>query len=405
MNQIPTLDDEHLRERNQLVVALRQQILENIRPSLAQRAYANVDDETNAYRHPRKAVIRSLHRDQRLRAIAGIRQALNPAKIRQLLSSFALGVDVDPERIEPELVMVKSDSVESQLFRLATATWSIPPTAGYGRRMRWLVIDRHNEKLIGVCALCDPVIALSMRDEWIGWSTEQRHKRLSAVMSAYVIGSIPPYSQLLGGKLVTALISSREVSTAFKWRYSGRESEYGKALHGSGKRSDGILALVMITSAFGRSSIYNRVHLPGLLKLYQVGATTGWGHFQVGEDSFREMRRLLELEGHDYAKGNRYGQGANWKMRVIREALSILQLDQGLLRHRVYREVFGMPMGGNWRDFLLGKAKRLTGSLPTVDAIAQAAKERWILLRAARRSSYRYWDKDDLEELFAPILE
>ena len=52
---------------------------------------------------------------------------------------------------------------------------------------------------------------LSARDDWIGWTHEDRSKRLVHVMDAYVVGALPPYSYLIGGKMVAALMASQEV--------------------------------------------------------------------------------------------------------------------------------------------------------------------------------------------------
>jgi len=397
------MNNDSLEEREQLVVSLRQRILETIKPEMTQQAYEVVNG-SDAYRRPQKDVIRSLYSEQKLQALARLGKSLKPAKVQNLIRFFATGAEIDPVNIEPELVEVEAGTTNADLFRLATAQWSVPPTAGYGRRMRWLVFDRYNDKLIGLFALCDPVIGLSTRDQWIGWDTAQKGRRLSAVMSAYAVGSVPPYSHILGGKLVTALLSSHQVSEAFKSKYLGRNSEYAQLTGKPPKFSDGILALIMITSAFGRSSLYNRVQLPGLVSLEKIGATKGWGHFQIEGDVFRDMRRLLKIENHPYAKGYEYGNGANWRMRLIRQALSSLEVDQDLLRHRIYREVYGMPMGTNWRNFLLGKADQLEVTLPEANVISKAAKERWILPRAVRRPDYQDWNDADIAKLFAPLL-
>ena len=68
----------------------------------------------------------------------------------ELQQQIASGSDVVPEKIRPILVEVQGDSKEELLFRYATLHWSIPVSSGYGRRLRFLVIDEHNEKLIGV---------------------------------------------------------------------------------------------------------------------------------------------------------------------------------------------------------------------------------------------------------------
>jgi hypothetical protein len=89
-------------------------------------------------------------------------------------------------------------------------TWAVPVSHGFGRRLRYLVWDRHNGKLIGLMAIGDPVFNLSVRDKLIGWNSHARGERLVNIMDAYVLGAVPPYNMLLGGKLVAALIRTRD---------------------------------------------------------------------------------------------------------------------------------------------------------------------------------------------------
>jgi hypothetical protein len=128
----------------------------------------------------------------------------------ELVMNFATGRQIDPESIDPELIEVKPESKESQLFRFACLLWSVPVSQGFGRRLRFLVRDRQNGQLIGLFALGDPVFNLLARDNWIGWTFEDRKDRLIHMMDAYVVGAVPPYSQLIGGKLIAALMGSRE---------------------------------------------------------------------------------------------------------------------------------------------------------------------------------------------------
>jgi hypothetical protein len=86
-----------------------------------------------------------------------------------LLQYFASGTDIDPSLISPVLKRISSDTWESDLFRLASLTWSVPVSNGFGRRIRYLVWDEHNDKLIGLIAIGDPVFNLSVRDNLIGW--------------------------------------------------------------------------------------------------------------------------------------------------------------------------------------------------------------------------------------------
>jgi hypothetical protein len=130
----------------------------------------------------------------------------------KLLRWFASGSEIDPTKIKLTLRRVRSDTLEADLFRLATLTWSVPVSAGFGRRMRYLVWDEGHDRLAGIIALGDPVFNLSVRDKLIGWSTDDRSERLVNLLDAYVLGAVPPYS----------------CSAAKRWRrWCARGTSYG----------------------------------------------------------------------------------------------------------------------------------------------------------------------------------
>ncbi|WP_258190482.1 DUF4338 domain-containing protein [Candidatus Hakubella thermalkaliphila] len=318
---------------------------------------------------------------------------------QRLLNHFAEGSEVGVEAIDPELVLVDPDTEEANLFRIAALLWSVPVSRGFGRRMRFLVRDRSNQKLIGLLALGSPVFNLSPRDNWIGWTVRDREERLVNVMDAFVIGAVPPYSQLIGGKLVAALIGSGEVSQHFERRYGLKRGII------SGKLKRAKLVLVTTTSALGHSSLYNRLRLPGLIEFHRLGTTNGWGHFQVPDSIFNQMRRLLELGGHKYASGYRYGDGPNWRLRVAREALERIGLDGNVMRHGIRREVYGVPLTENWREYLLGEDDDAILERPTVKEIADACIERWLLPRSKRRPQFRAWKRGDTWRLITQAIE
>jgi hypothetical protein len=103
-----------------------------------------------------KDAIRDLHR----LAVEHRLERSKPGLIRhegRLLQRIAGGSDVDPETIAPELVEVLPGTMDELLFRYAALHWSIPVSSGYGRRLRFSVIDQSNEKLMGIIGLGDPV--------------------------------------------------------------------------------------------------------------------------------------------------------------------------------------------------------------------------------------------------------
>ncbi len=350
-------------------------------------------------RQMEKQAIRAMHepqrRDRARREVTAIGDRWS-----HLLGCFADGAEVVPEAIAPELVPVVADEETGYLFRMATLLWSVPVSRGFGRRIRFLVRDRSNGKLVGILAIGDPVFNLRARDGWIGWTVDDRRSRLVNVMDAYVVGAVPPYSQILGGKLVGSLIGAREISTEFSSRYGGRQGIISQTV------KDAKLVLVTVTSALGRSSIYNRLRLPGLVEWQRIGRTEGWGHFQVPDSVFDDMRALLAADGHAYACGHQYGDGPNWRMRVIRVALEQIGLNPDLLlRHGVAREVFAMPLAEKWREFLQGRSRKCAIRRPSAEVIGRACLERWVIPRADRRPEFRTWTRSDSEKLLRAAVE
>ncbi|MBE3576902.1 MAG: DUF4338 domain-containing protein [Limnochordales bacterium] len=307
----------------------------------------------------------------------------------RLLEHIASGFEVEPERMSPVVIPVATER-DSMLFRFASLSWSVPVSSGYGRRLRFLVLDQHNEKLIGILGLCDPVFNLACRDRWIGWEVRQKEERLRSVMNAYVLGAVPPYSFLLGGKLVALLALSNEVRAEFRRRYRGQESVI------KGRPHDGVLALITVTSALGRSSLYNRLKARGRTYYFRLGETAGWGHHHLSYNGLWEgLHALLEEAEDPLLKKHRYGCGPNWKFRLVRRALELLGLPEDVLRHELKREVYAAPLGDNALAFLRGEADRLEEYDWPTEHLFWIFRERWLLSRARRTDAWRRFRREE----------
>ncbi len=340
-----------------------------------------------------KDAVRAMHKRQRQSRLQAEQRFLS-TKAPDLLDYFASGPEVDPRAIKPRLQAIAADTRESDLFRLATLTWSIPVSRGYGRRMRFIVWDDNNDKIIGVLALGDPVFNLHVRDQAIGWTSKQREKNLVHIMDAYVLGSVPPYNRLLGGKLMACLVRTKEIRGLFARKYGHTRGIISRAK----KRAS--LALVTTSSALGRSSVYNRLKLASTPYFEPVGFTKGWGHFHVPDDLFEDMRRYLESRNHDYANGHKFGHGPNWRLRTIRTALQLLGVNPNVLRHGIGRQVFISRLAMNAERFLRNDVTRpVYRGLLSVDEVSRQALDRWIIPRAERRPEFEAWSRDDLWDL------
>ncbi len=339
-----------------------------------------------------KAAIRQLHRPQRVDRTKKSAKFLTE-NFEALAPYFAGGKDVNPKGIVPRLELVSSGTREADLFRLASLTWSVPVSEGYGRRMRFLVWDENNGKVIGIFALGDPVFNLAARDKSIGWSSAERGEKLVNVMDAYVLGAVPPYSHLLGGKMIACLIRTREVRDLFLARYGATEGVISR------RSKQPQLLAVTTTSSLGRSSIYNRLALDGMKYFSPLGYTSGFGHFHITSQLFEVLRKYLESVGHPYASGNRYGNGPNWKFRAIRVAFESLGISRDILQHGIQREVFICHVAKNANEALKNSEVVPDYSdLRDAKEVSDLAIERWIVPRSRRFPGFRSWRPEQMFE-------
>lgn len=364
-----------------------------LRSHLRSLGFTKNDDGILVPPGPTKEIIRAIHGVQRDDRLAANDQFISE-RFSHLIKHFASGNEIDPARISPVLQLVSSKTWETELFRLASLTWSVPVSNGYGRRLRYLVWDQHNGKLIGIIAIGDPVFNLSVRDHLIKWDVKARSERLVNVMDAYVLGAIPPYNALLGGKLVACLIRSKDIYNDFTRVYGQTRGIISK------QRKNARLLAVTTSSSMGRSSVYNRLKLGGVEYFSPIGFTGGWGHFHIPDGLFAELRDYLRDIGHSYPDRHRFGQGPNWRMRTTRAALDILGFDEDMLRHGIEREVFLCQFASNAINILRnGKGRPNLSSLLSAEDVAQLAVERWMMPRSLRMPEFKTWRRENIREL------
>lgn len=379
--------------KSRAIPALTRQALlkRKLRKHLKELGFTKAEDGSLVQPHSDKDTVRALHAAQRAQKIVGSKSFI-AEQWTKLNKHFAAGSEVDPANIKPVLQRITAGTWESELFRLAGLTWSVPISNGFGRRLRYLVWDSNNGKLIGIAALGDPVFNLRVRDNYINWDSSQRTSRLVNILDAYVLGSIPPYSSLLGGKLVACLMRSRDI-------YRDFEEEYGntRGIISKKKKSARLLAITT-SSSMGRSSVYNRLKLGGHQYFDSIGFSTGWGHFHIPDNLFLELREYLRSLGDSYADQHRFGQGPNWRFRTARQALAALGVNEEILRHGIQREVFLCGLADNSLPLLRdGVGTPDLKSLLSAQDVGSLAVSRWLIPRAASRPEFRAWTRDDLK--------
>jgi hypothetical protein len=300
-----------------------------------------------------------------------------------LLPNFADGAEVDLESFDPVIRQVEAETSESDLFRYASLLWSVPVSGGFGRRVRFLIRDRHNGKLVGLFALGDPVFNLRCRDDWIGWDARQREDKLYNVMDIFVLGAVPPYNRLLCGKLVALGACSTEVRRIVEKKYRGMKTVIRN------EKKDSNLVLLTTGSALGKSSLYDRIKFDGQLVYERIGTSMGYGHFHFNDGLFQEMTHFVSLCNPDMAHSNRFGQGPNWKMRISRYCLERLGMGMELQQHGIAREIYAIPLASNFREYLLGEDRKPEFIDRPFTQMSAYFKQRWFLGRAEREPDFR----------------
>ncbi len=305
--------------------------------------------------------------------------------------NLATGKDAWHSEINP-IVEVCETQKQLDLFRVFRFYWSSPYSEYVGRRIKLLVRDNGlpDKPVIGIAALGSSIVHIPDRDKWIGWDKDSRTKNLVYTMDAYVLGALPPYNELLGGKLISYLISSNEVRNIFAKKYKDKTTNISK-------RKANRLACIFTTSLYSNSSQYNRIKFKDNLLYIPIGQTKGYGTLHLTEETFGAMKELLTLNG--IAVTNRFGDGPIWRMRVIRSAADLLGFNSDfLLQHSFQRNIYAIPLAQNSREFLQGKHKRLNYYDLPLNELVGFWKDRWLSKRKTnleiRKRVYGFEPKD-----------
>jgi len=228
--------------------------------------------------------------------------------------------------------------------------------------------------IIGIAALGSSIIHIHDRDRWIGWDINTRTKRIIYMMDAYVVGAMPPYNYLLGGKLVSFILASNELRAIHKNKYTDV-----KTIIKNREASD--LVLIITSSLYGQnSSQYNRLKYGKSLIYKPIGTTSGYGSLHISNETFNAMLKLAEENGCNIS--NRFGDGPNWRMRVIRSACDVLGLNSDLiLKHSCQRGLFAIRLAVNCKSFLKGESQTpIYRNLP-LNKLVNHWRDRWFNMR------------------------
>ena len=182
----------------------------------------------------------------------------------------------------------------------------------------------------------------------------------SNMMDIIVCGSIPPYNELLGGKLISILACSPQAVRDYTTRYKNQVSEIASRMKGQRVIRDSHLVYLGTTSLYAvGSSQYNRIKVPMLedftLEFRKMGITEGYGTVFFSKDTTTLFSKLLEEQDGGKKIGHVFGEGTSPRFRMISRGLSCIGIRaDAFLKHYSPRIVYSIDLARNTNSYLLG---------------------------------------------------
>lgn len=304
-----------------------------------------------------------------------------------IIKDYFLDVNkFDPERIDLELLEVKRDTLEETIFRWWNLIWwSVPYQRAYGRQMRFILWDKGHNAPFGLIGLQSPVLKMSARDNYLDIPKNELDLWVNKSMQAQRLGALPPYNYLIGGKMVAMAMTTNELRKYYQKKYKDKKTEM------QGRVINPDLLFITTTSAFGKSSIYNRLNYKQQPVAMSLGYTKGSGSFHIPETLYKEILEFLKSNGMDVSTS--FGNGPSRKIKLLHTAFRLLNMPD-YSYHNLKREFFLFPLASNLHNVIHKKVKPKYYNRPLKDVMVYW-KKRWGLPRAQRSEEWKQFNRQE----------
>lgn len=307
--------------------------------------------------------------------------------VRPIQEKMINGRDLKVTDISPELIPVVAGSHWEMLFRWWNHVWwSVPYEKAYGRQMRYIVWDKYHEAVIGLIGLQSPILSWAPRDRYLNIPASERDYWVNQSMSAQRLGAMPPYNEILGGKLVAMLMTSDKLREDFHKKYSDKNTTLCQ------RKLPAHLLFITTTGAFGKSSIYTRLKLKDEWLARFIGYSNGFGSFHIPNEIYEKLLVVLSDVGVNVKRG--CGNGPSRKMRLIQKGMNELGYKNGGF-HGVKRAIYLFPFAKNTKEMIMDRCQAPLWHHRQETDLTDFWKNRWILPRIkVRQKRLQHFNKD-----------
>lgn len=219
----------------------------------------------------------------------------------------------------------------------------------------------------------------------------RKRKLATEVADLAVCGAVPPYNELLGGKLITLLMASEDVRRIYSQRYGSQESEIASQMAGRPIVRPSNLMVLTTTSLYGiSSSQYNRLNLTveyrnklRAINWKCLGSTKGVTVTHLSRRTVNLMRKLGTNVYGARRINSVFGEGSSPRTRQIREGLNLIGINNDhALEQSIGRLVYGCELFPDARNDLTGFcALPKLRTAPPAAALSKAWIKRWLSRR------------------------
>ena len=310
-----------------------------------------------------------------------INELIRISQEQDALSIYNKNNDKNPDWIEETLkpLFKKKRAIELSKLLKAKRTLLEVPDGSNVSKLKYLLSKEEGKQAINAALV-----------------SNRKCKIGSNMMEIIVCGSIPPYNELLGGKLVSILACSPQVISDYTKRYEKQVSEIASRMKGKKIIRDSHLVFLGTTSLYSvGSSQYNRIKIPlkcgDTLEFRKMGITEGFGTVYFSSDTSTTLLRILELQDGGKRINHVFGEGTSPRFRIISRGLSSIGIkSSAFLNHYSPRIVYSINLAQNTNQFLLGLEDKpvYRFDLESKESIEENTKElidywydRWLRMR------------------------
>ena len=273
------------------------------------------------------------------------------SKFKRINNSIWMPKDIDNkeqtikeiEALEPYVEMLEQGNAKDNetwtLVRKLVHTMEF--TANPGRNIKFFIKDRVTNKLLGVVCLGSDVTSLGARDNFIGWTKDDKFvdgKLKYTSIGTTICCAQPLGYNFLGGKLVAALVTTSVVRDAWK-------KLYGQTLVG-----------LSTTSLYGIHSMYNSIPLWKTL-----GSSKGRIALKPDDAIYETWHEWLkENQKEEYLKQTTQKEGVagpptGVKQKTINMIFKAVGIKGSDYMHGFKRGIFYADIYENGKEFLRGE--------------------------------------------------